>query len=103
VNGGNAPQFTVGPPLAGGLRQGWFESILAGDHFVRRYPHYAGVLARMDPTAANTVPLMAICLRRWDNPRSRLQLLVNLDYFLANPQYRAGVPCTRCSTLSWGI
>jgi hypothetical protein len=74
-----------------GLRQGWFEFLLDETCFLQRYPHYAGVLARMDPVATNTVPVMAVCLRRLDDPQSRLQLLVNTEYFSRNPQYRAGV------------
>ena len=73
------------------LRQGWFELMLAETRFLERYPHYAGVLARMDPIATNTVPVMAVCLRRWDDPGSRLQLLVNIDYFERFPRYRTGV------------
>jgi hypothetical protein len=78
-------------PPSSCLRQGWFESMLAETRFLERYPHYAGVLARLDPVASNTVPVMAVCLRRWDDPDSRLQLLVNTAYFERFPQYRAGV------------
>tara|TARA_R110002072_G_scaffold54129_2_gene142273 strand:- start:211 stop:1392 length:1182 start_codon:yes stop_codon:yes gene_type:complete len=45
----------------------------------------------MDPVATNTIPIMAVCLSRLDDPNSRLRLLVNLDYFERSPQFRAGV------------
>lgn len=65
--------------------------MLSETRFIERYPHYAGVLARMDPTATNIVPVMAVCLRRLEDPNSRLQLLVNVDYFERYPRFRAGV------------
>ena len=73
------------------LRLGWFEAMLDETGFLQRYPHYAGVLARMIPVATNSVEAMAVCLRRWDDRGSTVQLLVNLDFFEKNPQYRAGV------------
>ncbi len=73
------------------LREGWFERMLAGTGFLRRYPQYAGVLARMDPLATRTVTCMAVGLRRFDDPRSRLQLLVNLEWATANPEHVDGV------------
>ena len=56
------------PVTASRLRQGWFELMLDETRFLQRYPHYAGVLARMDSITANTVKVMAVCLRRWDDP-----------------------------------
>ncbi len=85
------PPEPAPPSASSRLHQGWFESMLSDTRFLERYPHYAGVLARMDPIATNTVSIMAVCLHRWDDPRSRLQLLVNSDYFEQFPQYRAGV------------
>lgn len=79
------------PVIASRLRQGWFELMLDETRFLQCYPHYAGVLARMDPIAANTVKVMAVCLRRWDDPDSGFQLLVNRNYFERYPQYRTGV------------
>ena len=37
------------PVTASRLRQGWFELMLDETRFLQCYPHYAGVLARMDP------------------------------------------------------
>jgi predicted metal-dependent peptidase len=73
------------------LRQGWFEAMLDETRFLQRYPYYAGVLARMIPVATNSVEVMAVCLRRWDDSGSTVQLMVNLDFFEKNPQYWAGV------------
>lgn len=80
-------------PLAGEapLREGWFERWLVETGFLTRYPHYAGVLARMDPIATQAVETMAVALRRWDDPRARIQLLANLDYFEEHPEHRAGI------------
>lgn len=80
------------PPAAvSPLRQGWFALLLEETRFLQCYPHYAGVLARMDPIATDRVKVMAVCLRRWDDPASGFQLLVNRDYFERHPQYRTGV------------
>lgn len=79
------------PPRASALREGWFEELLTSTGFLARYPQYAGVLARMDPIATTTVQVMAVGLRRWDDPASRVQLLVNRAWLEAWPQYRAGV------------
>ena len=73
------------------LRAGWFEALLAELRFVERYPGYAGVLARMDPIATTTVPIAAVALRRWNDPRSRIQLLINRPYFDAHPDEREGI------------
>jgi predicted metal-dependent peptidase len=86
-------QNTPAPPTTrnGRLRQGWFESLLDETHFIQRYPHYAAIVARLVPIATNSVPVMAICLRRWDDSGSTFQLLVNVEYFAKNPQYWTGV------------
>jgi hypothetical protein len=59
--------------------------------FLQCYPHYAGVLARLIPIATDSVKVMAVCLRRWDDSGSTVQLLVNLDFFEKNPQFWTGV------------
>ena len=48
------------------LREGFFEAMLRETQFLANHPHYAGVLSRMDPIATNTVPVMAVALRRWE-------------------------------------
>lgn len=83
------PDVSTGPEAA--LRLGWFERLLNETRFLRKYPQYAGVLSRMDPIATNTVDTMAVGLRRWDGGVSRVMLLVNTEYFDANPEYRAGI------------
>jgi hypothetical protein len=79
------------PTTENPLRRGWFESMLEETRFVQNYPHYAGVLARMEPMESNTVKVMAVCRRRWDDPDAGFQLLVNRKYFERYPQYCAGV------------
>jgi predicted metal-dependent peptidase len=78
---------TVGSPL----RLGWFDSMLGESNFLQSYPHYAGVLARMAPVATDNVPVMAVSLRRWDDPTSGFQLFINRDFFRRQPQYFKGV------------
>jgi hypothetical protein len=73
------------------MKQGWFEEFLADTGILRRFPGYAGVIARMDPVATDRVPVAAVGLRRMSDPRSRLQLLINRDYFAAHPEDREGV------------
>ena len=85
--GGSSPP----PPPRTALREGWFESILDESRFLDRWPEYAGVLARMDPIATNTVPIMAVALRRWSDPSSRIQLLVNREWLEAHRDDATGV------------
>jgi hypothetical protein len=73
------------------VREGWFERLLSETHFLRKYPQFAGVIARMIPIATNVVPIMAVGLWRWDEPQSRLQFLVNVEYFDRHPEWRAGI------------
>ncbi len=75
----------------GRLRQGWFESMLDQTRFLQRYPHYAAIVARLIPVATESVPVMAICLRHWDDSGSTFQLMVNVRFFEKNPQYWPGV------------
>lgn len=58
---------------------------------MRKWPAYAGVLARIDPIATTVVPIAAVALRRWNDPSSRIQLLVNLDYFSAHLDQREAI------------
>ena len=58
---------------------GWFEAWLERSRFVERYPHYAGVLARLEPVATDAVPIMAVALRRLGEVDGPCRLLVNLD------------------------
>jgi predicted metal-dependent peptidase len=78
------PDWALSPP------PGWFEGLLSDTRFFHRYPQYAGVVARMDPFPTNAIDTMAVALRHPDDPRSRIRLLVNLDYCRKYPQYRSG-------------
>lgn len=55
--------------------------------FIRRYPYYAAVLARLIPVADPSVARMAVSL----SPDGRFYLHVNVDSFLTEPQYLRGV------------
>lgn len=66
--------------------------MLEKTQFLRKYPQYAGVISRMEPIATNTVPVMAVALRRLNSRDcSGLLLLVNVAYFVEYPEYFAGV------------
>lgn len=73
------------------LRQGWFEQLLAETELLAHYPGYAGVICQMIPIATTTVPIAAVALRRFDDPSSRVQLLINPEYFAAHPDEREGI------------
>ncbi|MFO0627622.1 MAG: VWA-like domain-containing protein [Polyangiales bacterium] len=73
------------------VRPGWFDVMLDETRFLARFPGYAGVLARMDPVATDSVPAMAVGLRHRDAPHGRLVLMVNPAYFAAHPEHRVGV------------
>jgi predicted metal-dependent peptidase len=89
LRGGAAPvPITSAPPRA---RPGWFDAMLTDTGFLQRYPGYAGVLARMDPVATDSVPVMGVGLRHRDAPHGRLVLMVNLTYFTKHPAFRVGV------------
>ncbi len=72
-------------------RAGWFDRWLEASGFVARFPHYAGVLARMDPRSTRAVDTMAVALQRPRDPRSRIDLMVNTAYFEDHPEYMAGI------------
>lgn len=54
--------------------------------FLERYPYYAAVLARLQPVADPSVARMAVSLFE-----GRFYLHVNVDSFLAEPQYLRGI------------
>lgn len=70
---------------------GWFDRWLESSGFLARFPHYAGVLARMDPRSTRAVETMAVALKRPRDPRSRVDLMVNTAYFEEHPEYMAGI------------
>ncbi|MFT3700084.1 MAG: VWA-like domain-containing protein [Kofleriaceae bacterium] len=73
------------------MKQGWFEAFLAETGVLEEFPGYAGVLARMDVVASERVPVAAVTLRRMGDPHSRLQLMINREYFTKHPEDRLGV------------
>jgi len=70
---------------------GWFDRWLEASGFIARFPHYAGVLARMDPRSTRAVDTMAVALQRPRDPRSRVDLMVNTAYFADHPEHMPGI------------
>ncbi len=64
----------------------WLEAFLREEGFLQRYPYYAAILARLVPVADPSVQRMAVSLHE----RS-FYLHINVDSFLAEPQYLRGV------------
>jgi predicted metal-dependent peptidase len=91
LRGGAAPPSLTPASQAPRARPGWFDAMLTETGFLARYPGYAGVLARMDPVATDSVPIMGVGLRHRDAPHGRLVLMVNPTYFAEHPEHRVGV------------
>jgi predicted metal-dependent peptidase len=64
----------------------WLDAFLRDPGFLERYPYYAAILARLHPVADPSVQRMAVSLHD-----GRFYLHVNVDAFLAEPQYLRGV------------
>jgi predicted metal-dependent peptidase len=64
----------------------WLDAFLRDPVFLERYPYYAAILARLHPVADPSVQRMAVSLHD-----SRFYLHINVDAFLAEPQYLRGV------------
>ena len=64
----------------------WLDAFLRDPGFIERYPYYAAILARLVPVADPSVQRMAVSL----HDRS-FYLHINVDSFLAEPQYLRGV------------
>lgn len=64
----------------------FLDGFLRDPVFLDRYPYYAAVLARLEPVADPSVQRMAVSLFN-----GRFYLHVNVDSFLAEPQYLRGV------------
>lgn len=64
----------------------WLDAFLRDPGFLERYPYYAAILARLHPVADPSVQRMAVSLHD-----RRFYLHVNIDAFLAEPQYLRGV------------
>jgi hypothetical protein len=64
----------------------FLDGFLRAPAFLTRYPYYVGVLARFAPVADPSVARMAVSLFE-----GRFYLHVNVDAFVAEPQYLRGV------------
>ncbi|MBX7193932.1 MAG: hypothetical protein K1X94_17900 [Sandaracinaceae bacterium] len=79
------------PAAPAELREGFLDRALRETELLARYPHYAGIVARMVPIETTNVTAMAIGLRRRFDPGSPLSLLVNPAYFEERPEERLPV------------
>ena len=64
----------------------WLDAFLRDPGFLERYPYYAAILARLHPVADPSVLRMAVSFQD-----GRFYLHINVDAFLAEPQYLRGV------------
>jgi predicted metal-dependent peptidase len=64
----------------------WLDAFLRDPGFLERYPYYAAILARLVPVADPSVQRMAVSLHD-----RNFYLHINVDAFLAEPQYLRGV------------
>jgi len=64
----------------------WLDGFLRDPGFLEAYPYYAAILARLTPVADPSVRRMAVSLHG-----GRFFLHVNVESFLAEPQYLRGV------------
>lgn len=64
----------------------WLDGFLRDPSFLEAYPYYAAILAKLAPVADPSVSRMAVSLHH-----GRFFLHVNVDAFLAEPQYLRGV------------
>jgi predicted metal-dependent peptidase len=64
----------------------WLDAFLRDPAFLGRYPYYAAILGQMHPVADPSVQRMAVSLFE-----GRFFLHVNVDAFVAEPQYLRGV------------
>ncbi|MEO6420121.1 MAG: hypothetical protein ABIP39_11965, partial [Polyangiaceae bacterium] len=66
--------------------EAWLDGFLREPTFLAKYPYYVSILAKMTPVADPSVQRMAVSLHA-----GRFYLHVNVDSFLAEPQYLRGV------------
>ncbi|MCS6899152.1 MAG: VWA-like domain-containing protein [Myxococcales bacterium] len=76
-----ANEYSLEDPLAA-----WLRSFVAEPWFLKKYPLYAGVLARMRPVADPSTNIMAVSFHE-----GHFYLHVNTDFFQTNPRYLLGV------------
>lgn len=66
--------------------EAWLEAFVRDPSFLEAYPYYAAVLAKLTPVADPSVSRMAVSLHD-----GRFYLHVNVESFIAEPQYLRGV------------
>jgi predicted metal-dependent peptidase len=66
--------------------EAWLDGFLRDPGFLEAYPYYAAILAKVTPVADPSIGRMAISLHD-----GRFFLHVNIDAFMAEPQYLRGV------------
>jgi predicted metal-dependent peptidase len=66
--------------------EAWLDAFLRDASFLEAYPYYAAILAKLTPVADPSVSRMAVSL-----VDGRFFLHVNIDAFVAEPQYLRGV------------
>lgn len=76
---------TVAKATRGEL-EAWLDGFVRDPAFLEAYPYYAAILAKMTPVADPSVARMAVSL--YDG---RFYLHVNVDSFIAEPQFLRGV------------
>ncbi len=64
----------------------WLDRFIRDPAFLEAYPYYAAILAKLTPVADPSVARMAVSLHD-----ARFYLHVNVDSFMAEPQYLRGV------------
>ena len=69
-----------------GELEAWLDGFIRDPAFLEAYPYYAAILAKMTPVADPSVARMAVSL--YDG---RFYLHVNVDSFIAEPQFLRGV------------
>lgn len=66
--------------------EAWLDGFIRDPSFLEAYPYYAAILAKMTPVADPSVARMAVSLHD-----GRFYLHVNVEAFMAEPQYLRGV------------
>ncbi len=66
--------------------EAWLDGFLRDPGFLEAYPYYAAILAKLTPVADPSVARMAVSLHG-----GRFYLHVNVESFMAEPQYLRGV------------
>jgi predicted metal-dependent peptidase len=81
-----SPRADPAAPAGPSALRDWLGAFVADRAFLRKYPAYASVLARLFPVADPEVSSMAVELYN-----GRFYLRVNQDYFVENPAFVTGI------------